>query len=252
MDPKGRIKAVLAALGIRVGAQWDDPWWRRGAILRRYGVDLVLDVGANTGQYARRLRTRSGYEGRIVSFEPVTEAYEQLERSASRDPRWECRKLALGDRDGEAEIVLGGSTDVSSFLAFREWPLAAVTTARAAGAEPVRVARLDSLDLVSHGRGTMLKLDVQGYEPQVLAGAARTLESVDVLECELAFEHLYEGQPSFREMVDLVEESGFAPLSVETGNFNPATASLTYVDVVFARRRDGQPHGTDSSHATPA
>lgn len=237
---------MLADLGVRIGQRWDDPWWRRGSLLRRYGIELVLDVGANTGQYARKLRRLAGYTGHILSFEPVTAAYAELERRASRDPRWACVQLALGNEDGEAEISIGRSTDVSSLLAFRNWPDKAVSTAYAVGTESVRVARLDSLQEIEPDAGVMLKLDVQGYEAQVIAGARSALAKMAVLECEVAFEHLYEEQPSFRELVDLVDDHGFVPYSIATGNFNPRTSSLTYVDILFARPGDrptgGSPH----------
>ena len=85
----------------------------------------------------------------------------------------------------------------------------------------------------------MLKLDVQGFEPHVLAGAPETLARVVLLECELAFEYGYEDQPTFREMVDLIDGLGFHPISIAPGNLNYGTASLTYVDIIFAA--DTQP-----------
>ncbi len=218
-----------------MGPQWEDPHWRRGEILRRYGVTLVLDVGANVGQYASGLRRNGGYRGRIVSFEPVTEAYEALVHTAATDPGWECVRLAASDEDGTAEITVAGSSDFSSFLAFENASPSGVPTTVPVARESVRTARLDSLSVLKSGDVVMLKLDVQGFEPRVLAGAAETLARVDVLECELAFEYDYKNQPTFREMVDLIDELSFHPISIAPGNLDYSTASLTYVDMIFAR-----------------
>jgi FkbM family methyltransferase len=228
------LKSVLAAVGIRVGPQWEDPHWWRGEILRRYGVTLVLDVGANVGQYAVGLR-RHGYRGRILSFEPVFEAYEALALKAVDDQDWECTRLALSDEDGTADITVAGSSDFSSLLAFENASPSGVPGAVPVARESVRTARLDSLSPLEAADVAMLKLDVQGFEPRVLAGGPEMLPRIALLECELVFEHGYEDQPTFREMVDLIDELGFRPIWVAPGNIDYKTASLTYVDMIFAR-----------------
>jgi FkbM family methyltransferase len=230
-----RVKSGLAAVGIRVGPQWNDPHWRRGEILRRYGVNLVLDVGANVGQYGLALRREGAYRGRILSFEPVGAVYEVLTRTSANDPEWECVQLALSDQDGSEEITVASSSDASSFLSFRDTRLSAAPGAFPVATELVPTARLDSLSPVKPSDVALLKLDVQGFEPRVLAGAAETLALMPLLECELVFEHLYEGQPTFREMVDLIDDLGFRPISMAPGNLNYRTASLAYVDMIFAR-----------------
>lgn len=230
-----RVKSRLAAVGIRVGPQWNDPQWRRGEILRRCGVTLVLDVGANVGQYALGLRRHGGYRGQILSFEPVAAAYEALARTAANDPEWDCVRLALSDQDGTAEITVAASSDSSSFLPFSDRRLSPAPGAFPVATESVRTARLDSLSALKSADVVLLKLDVQGFEPRVLAGAAETLASITLLECELLFEQLYEGQPTFREMVDLIDDLGFRPISVAPGNLNFRTASLVYIDMIFAR-----------------
>src|SRR5215831_3678983 len=72
------------------------PLTHRMQLIEKYAIDLVLDVGANTGQFARQLR-QYGYTGRIVSFEPLRAALLQLQTQAARDPAWEVWPYALGD-----------------------------------------------------------------------------------------------------------------------------------------------------------
>src|SRR5687767_12447049 len=68
-------------------------------LMRRLGIDLVLDVGANTGQFAGELREQ-GFQGRIISFEPIPAVYRDLERNAAADPLWTAKNFALGNEDG--------------------------------------------------------------------------------------------------------------------------------------------------------
>src|SRR5260370_8256528 len=60
---------------------------RRLTMLVHHGVNTVVDVGANTGQYSSALR-QAGYKDEILSFEPLSEAYEELERKSRADPNW--------------------------------------------------------------------------------------------------------------------------------------------------------------------
>src|SRR5256885_7323928 len=77
--------------------------WLELSRLRRFLVDeritLVLDVGANEGQFAARLR-KLDYQGTILSFEPDERAFTALARNCARDPKWRGLPWALGESDG--------------------------------------------------------------------------------------------------------------------------------------------------------
>src|ERR1700761_8943882 len=77
--------------------------------LRHFEVDCVFDVGANAGQYARMLRTEVGYQGNIISFEPIPELAGQLREQAAAESRWFVEELALDQQEGHATFnVLAG------------------------------------------------------------------------------------------------------------------------------------------------
>lgn len=209
----------------------------RGRLLADLGVDLVLDVGAHVGEYGQWLRA-GGYAGRIVSFEPVPESLEALARRARADGAWECRRLALGDRDGEARIHVNNYAYTSSLLpvgaALRRVAPRFVTVRD----EPVALARLDALGPgLRAGAGRIyLKLDVQGSERAVLEGARALLPHVVAIECELATTPLYEGQASFRALIDRLDDLGFRCFHINRGFCDEATGRTLDLDGIFVRR----------------
>ena len=109
---KWRMRELLASYGIQVSLTPTNPHLEDFLISRR--IDTVLDVGANIGQFAQRIRSH-GYDGRIISFEPVSSVYETLINAARSDPLWETRQLALGDCSGSKLINISKSTVYSSF-----------------------------------------------------------------------------------------------------------------------------------------
>ena len=95
------------------------------ASLRKFDIDLVLDVGANKGQFASEIR-HCGYAGRIVSFEPLSQAHGQLLQSSVGDSMWEAyTRCALGDHNGGVEINIAGNSESSSILPMLESHLSA-------------------------------------------------------------------------------------------------------------------------------
>jgi FkbM family methyltransferase len=200
-------------------------------------IDVVLDVGANVGEYAQQLRT-DRFKGRIVSFEPQSAPFRELQRRAAADPRWDCRQLALSDTDGEATMNVSSHTPTSSFLPIKDWLVTELPEVGYVATERARLMRLDSLreELIRPSDRTLLKVDVQGYELNVLQGARRTLSDIALLECELSLVALYEGSPLLRDMLAWLETAGFRLVSVEPTGFFPPSGEVLQVDGIFSRR----------------
>jgi FkbM family methyltransferase len=185
----------------------------REALLRR--VDVVVDVGANAGQYGDLLRSQ-GYAGRLVSLEPLPEAFAELRRRAEADQAWDALCVAASDADGELTLNVTDDSRSSSALRrnerFADKPGWGPKESR-----PVPARRLDGMvaELVRPNERAHLKLDVQGYERHVLDGAGEALRRFDGLELELSVTPLYEGQPALAEMLPLLAERGFRAVSLE-------------------------------------
>lgn len=211
--------------------------WRRVNFLRQREINLVLDVGANLGQYGFDLR-RGGYAGKIVSFEPLPETYGGLTGATASDPQWRCFPFALGDASGPSTFNVAGNTDSSSLLRMLDRHKDAAPHSAVVRSVTVEVRKLDEVapELFGSEDRVMLKLDVQGFEDRVLRGAATTLERVDAIECELSIVPLYAGQSLLPEMLTKLDSLGFDLVWLEQGFVDVRNGHLLQVDGIFLRR----------------
>ena len=145
-------------------------------LLERQRVDVLIDVGANQGQFARRFRDR-GFTGRIVSFGTHgRQAFNRLASEASSDRRWTVRRVALGDHPSTAELHVTANSVSSSLLPIGALHLLAEPASRHVRTETVQVSTLDNEMAEELPRSRFwLKVDVQGYEKVVLRGAPAVL-----------------------------------------------------------------------------
>jgi FkbM family methyltransferase len=215
-------------------------------MLARLGIDLVLDVGANDGATGKWLRER-GYRGRIVSFEPQSDVFRALEKTAEGDARWECRRLALGAVDGARRMKVSGFSPSSSLLPMRDEHIEVWPESRPVGDEEVQVARLDGLaaELQIASHRTLLKADVQGYEMEVLKGAGRVLQQIEAAYFELLFAPFYEGQSEYFEVMATLERSGLRFSGLYEDYPDPSSHLPLFANGLFLRAapepaRDGQ------------
>ena len=207
------------------------------AVLAHFRITCVLDVGANAGQYGALLR-EWGYGGRIVSFEPQARAHAALARRAAADAAWQVApRMALGARDGEIELEVSAESDMSSILPQSALLRRVSPSSAVMRKESVPLRRLDEVSgsyLGPHDR-VFLKIDVQGYEAEVLAGAGKLLDRLVGIQLELSLVPLYEGERPFRAMLDELAARGFEPHLFLPGYFERKLARQLQLDGVFMR-----------------
>ena len=185
---------------------------QRRRIFEEFSIDLVLDVGANVGQFGKELR--SFYKGEIISFEPVSAAFDRLAKTSFNDPHWRCYKVALGSQDTMKRINVSSRSDFSSFLKTNEY----CTHFFGDGAtgmkeEVVTVRRLDGtleeiIPSISN-RSIFLKMDTQGFDLEVFKGLGDKLKYVAVLQSEVSVIPIYEGMSHWIDCISFYEREGF-------------------------------------------
>ena len=207
-------------------------------VISHFEIDCILDVGANVGQYGRMLRD-IGFEGHIISFEPVRSVYDKLLEEASRDPKWLCYNWALGLESERKQISVFDSTVFSSFHVPTEYSKTNWSALRNAKSEDVQVERLDDhLDALKGKTGCsrfMLKLDTQGHDIFAFRGAHQSVASVLVLQSEISLIKVYESQGDAFDILREFERSGFNISGMYPVNRDSSLAVIEY-DCVMVRR----------------
>ncbi|MGI9499547.1 MAG: FkbM family methyltransferase [Geminicoccaceae bacterium] len=207
------------------------------AILKHNRIDTVLDVGANVGQYGQRLRDW-GYEGRIISFEPLASAHEKLKTRSASDAGWEVApRMAIGDHDGEIDIHVSAETDMSSILPQNDLLQKISPTSAIQTTERVPIHRLDTIakNYVNGEGRAFMKVDTQGFEPQVLDGSKALLPELFGVQLEMSLVPLYQGERDYLTMIRRLEAGGFTLHLVLPGYFERKLARQLEIDGVFVR-----------------
>jgi len=207
-------------------------------LLQLHQIDLLLDVGANQGQFARLARL-VGYQGEIVSFEPLSRYHEDLRRAAALDGRWRIVPGAIGSEAAELELNVYENDSFSSLH-----PINAAGQSRfgglvnVTGVERVRVQTLDSLWPELSGGATrrvMLKTDTQGHDLAVLAGAGLVLRDTHAIFTEASIQPIYAGTPLFFELAAWLQARGFLLSGVFPLAHRPENLSLIEIDAFFTK-----------------
>lgn len=202
------------------------------------GANLVFDVGANEGQFAREIR-EYGYTGKIVSFEPLSSARKKLIMFASAESKWKVHdQSAIGDQDGDIEIHIAGNSVSSSVLPMLDSHSSAAVGSAYIDSECVPISRLDSVakQYMSPESNVFIKIDTQGFEWQVLDGARETLQQASGVLCELSLVPLYDGQRLWRDVVDRLDAEGLMLWALQKGFTDPRTGQSLQMDGIFLRR----------------
>ena len=237
MNWKSVVRDLIRRGGYDLGPyDASHPLRRRMGLVASRGITLLLDVGANTGQYATAMR-RLGYRGRIVSFEPLEDAYAALRAASDADPAWSCEPFALGDRTEEATLHVAGNSQSSSLRDMLETHRRAAPESGFVDTRRVQVRKLDDLlpRLAAADDRIFLKVDTQGSERAVLEGARESLARVSLVQLECALQHLYEGDDLLSDLIVAMGGRGFSPVSIEEGFTDPSTFVQLQADVLFAR-----------------
>jgi len=225
--------------------QWEDrlpilsSWSHLRHLLREQAIDLIIDVGANVGQFGKTVR-RLGYTGDIVSFEPLSAARAALESAAAGDPRWVVRPEALGRQRSRGTLQIYANSAFSSLNTLnglgRERFGAQV---EAVGLEAVDIVPLDSLlgaIAARNSRRILLKTDTQGYDLEVLAGAVETLKDAAAVLSEASTTPIYEDATLLPVLVRNLERKGFALSGVfPIAHDKPPGLTLLELDCYFVR-----------------
>jgi FkbM family methyltransferase len=213
---------------------------RRIKLFQHYGIDLVFDIGANRGQYSRGI-IDAGYKGRIVSFEPLSSVHSILQKESSGFPNWEVApRSAIGSKNEQIEINISANSVSSTLLNMLDSHYQGAPDSRIVGKEKVQVFPLDELSAQYKKGSTKLfiKIDVQGFEAEVLKGAENTLAEAAGVELEISLVKLYEHQDwLLPEVLQYMSSRGFTLTSIVPAFTNHQTGEVLQCNGIFFRKK---------------
>lgn len=205
--------------------------------LQDFGIKTVIDVGANVGQFALMIHKIIN-DAAIYSFEPINECYMELVNKKDRINNLKCFNLALGSETREGVINRNEFLPSSSLLAMESLHKEAFPYTAKTYQEKINITSLDKIhNEIDWVQKILLKIDVQGYELEVLEGAKNSLNSIDLIIVETTFLKLYKRQPLFEDVYDFLYSRSFQ----YKGNFdqitNPNTGRILQADAIFVKQK---------------
>ena len=212
---------------------------RNAAILNDLGIKYVLDVGANTGQFAESLFDFN-YKGTVISFEPVSTCYDALVKRSKKNPKHQvAEKRAIGDQDMEIKINVSDDSVFSSVLEIKDEHTKIRPKSRIVRQETVNLFKLDSIIdkyIPPEETSILLKIDTQGFEKQVLDGALDSIKRIKGIKIEIPLVPIYNNtQFTFYEIIDYMKERGLSPYNFNTEGVDLKTGRVFTIDGMFFR-----------------
>jgi FkbM family methyltransferase len=208
---------------------------RRTLWLRNMKLETILDIGANTGQFAKSMHELFP-EATLYSFEPLKDCYEELLVQLKNVPHFQAFNVALGDETGIVEMHRSEYSPSSSLLSMNDLHKTSFPYTKKEILQKVDLVCLDDIASRLELRKPMLvKLDVQGYEDKVISGGKGVIGQADIVITELSVEQLYDGQPLFDEIYKTMTSMGFQ----YRGNYDqlcsPDDGRVLQVDGIFTK-----------------
>jgi len=203
--------------------------------LEHFKINLVLDIGANIGQYGEMLYNE-GYQGEVISFEPINSCHEILQKKAKSNPKWKVAEpMAIGENDYETEINISKNLVSSSILKINDKHIQGAPNSAISQKQTIKVKKLDSIEF-DFSKNIFLKIDTQGFEKNVLNGAKESLKKIHLVSVEISLVELYENAGSWLEIIDFMDKSGFYLYGLETAFVDNNTGQVLQIDGIFARK----------------
>lgn len=205
--------------------------------LKKLDIKTVIDVGANTGQFAKEIRGCLP-QAHIHSFEPIKECFQRLSETMESDLSFSSYNFALGETNSQTIINKSVYSPSSSLLPMLESHKQLFPHTKDSAPEQIKVQRLDDISELKADtlpKEILLKIDTQGYEDKVLKGASLFLNSVKIIIVETSFVPLYDHQPLFSDIYSLLMEKGFSYKGALHQKLDPKTGEIIFEDSFFLR-----------------
>jgi len=211
------------------------PAIEHASLLRRLAFDFVVDAGANRGQFSLVCR-RVNPAAKIVAFEPLPDPARIYRALFANDPMVRLCEAALGAASGTMVMHVSARDDSSSLLPIAQAQTDHYPGSGEVGTYDVAITTLpEAVSATELGQRSLLKIDVQGYELEVLKSAGALLSRFAWVYVECSYVPLYEGQALQGEVIEFLRAKGFALSSRHNISYIEGTDRPLQADLLFVR-----------------
>jgi FkbM family methyltransferase len=203
--------------------------------LQKFGIKTIIDIGANEGQFIDKIsKILPGVN--IYSFEPLKDSFIKLEKKISDKKNITAFNFALGDKEKENIINRNEYSPSSSLLELTDLHKNAFPITKKVKEENIYVKELDKIaNELELKKKVMMKIDVQGYELNVLRGAEKAIKGVDIILVETSFHELYKNQPLFKDIYNFLSDKGFNYSGSLEQLYDERDGKILQADSIFIR-----------------
>lgn len=231
------LKSILDKAGFEIHRfpHRSNPYFQLLKGLEYFNVNQILDVGANTGQFSLNI-FKVGYTGKIISYEPLESAHKQLLKNSESFNNWVIHpRCAIGDYDGSIVINESKNSVSSSILTVLDTHIKAAPNSKFIGEATISINKLNTAadSYVDDSKITFLKMDVQGYEWNILNGANKILPRIKGILCEISLIPLYKDQRLWLDVIKRIEYEGFELWNIQPGFTDVEKGRTLQVDATF-------------------
>jgi FkbM family methyltransferase len=205
--------------------------------MKKIGVSpkTIIDIGANKGQFSN-LADYILNPNKIIAIEANPNLEEDLNKNLLHIKNKTILISGIGNYEGELPFNFNLDSQVSSFLEVGPDRLEAFPDDKNIEIRNIPIAKLDSLIQISNiDEPILLKIDVQGFEKEVIEGAINVLKSVRWILIETSFLNLYNGEPNFVEMLDILKSLGFHFKGPMNFHESPDKFNIIEMDALFVK-----------------
>ena len=197
--------------------------------------DTVIDIGANVGKFSKEIK-KTYPNVAIFAFEPLENAYKKMVNEFHGDYSFVGFNVALGDVNGSVPFYHSSRETSSSVLKMGDLHKVSFPDSADAKIENVSIVRLDDLiqeNNIVIGESILTKIDVQGYEYDVLLGGKSTLSKSKIIICEVSFFELYENQKLFEDILVILSDWGFRFCGMLSQIHHPKSGAVLQANAMF-------------------
>lgn len=226
---KNTIRRIIHSIGFEIKKYVPENYkW-----LHDHGITVVLDIGANTGQFALKINEIIP-NCTIHSFEPIKSCFEELVTNTRR-LKIIPYNYGIGDGNYVTQINISTHAPSSSLLEMEDLHKNTFLNNEFFQVEDIIIKTLDSVatDIDLDGKSFLVKIDVQGFEDRVLRGGLATVKAARVVIIEMSYQPLYKGQLLFNEIHEILHQMGFSYYGNLYQTKNPVDGSVIYSDSIY-------------------